>query len=209
MRSLKMLVRRGTLLFGALLVLGSLACRGQEGVPSERPEPLERATYDQYVLWNTMWFGLDGTLRHHYSEPAGERVDGAVREVMARAQEKGFVVDINEVRQTTDAFHERVPIARNAVHGDPAMGVSYAGSRKIILNSAYVALMDDDELRFLVSHEIGHHVDHQTERLGERFDAWRFYSVERFADAFAAEMVGDDVVRAFNLKWVLHIAQPQ
>jgi Zn-dependent protease with chaperone function len=160
-------------------------------------------------LVDEMWKSLDGSTRRRYSEPAGERLSSVTAEVMAIIAEQQFDVGHVEFFQTTAAYHELVPLGTEAHGGDPILGFSLIGGNKVYINSAYMEQMNDEELGVLVAHELGHHYDRRTDRVGNAFvEQWSTLPFQEFADQFAVQIVGVNAVVRFNERWGIHRMGP-
>ncbi len=191
----------------AVAVLSMLVVRG-DGRPT--PEPLfvpwstplaglhGFPTPASFRLWAALWGDGWGEVRANLTRPASERLATAYAEVLQRAVPWGFSFR-EPVLYETESY---VPLF---IPDPPATFYAryFVGPNRILVDSMSTAMMTDEELQVLLSHELGHAIDAQSERIGH----WSFKDVywmdeQQFADHIARLLNDNARVKAFNEKFV-------
>ena len=142
------------------------------------------------------WIEDYGGPRRDLTRPLGEREQVIWNDVLEGARERGFQFDEPEASQTTEEA-DRLPV--------PPSGAIYGVARwsnRITFSTEDVELMTDDEVCYLMAHELGHQIDNQTERLDHPFfQGHEYQNRQDFADAISIYLCGQEAHDSFKENW--------
>jgi hypothetical protein len=137
------------------------------------------------------WIGDRADLRVRMSMPANKRLLALFADVVARAHQHHYTFQAPQLLQTRPALEPM--LGRTIPY---VLAMTYVGPRKTIVNSWGANRMNDQELRTLLAHELGHVIDTQNERMGHPiFELMRpDEDDELVADSIAADLYGTGAV---------------
>lgn len=149
-------------------------------------------------MWLALWSDGWGEVRAGLTEPASPRLQNIYAGVLRRAKAWEFDVQPPTLMQTKVFVAELLPDPPERFYGR-----YFVGPNRILLNREWTDRMTDDEVRVLLAHELGHAIDHQSERIGH----WTFrraylYNRQGFADYIAMLLIGVREVRHFNDSYI-------
>jgi len=127
-----------------------------------------------------------------------KRLEYLLDEVIKKAEEKGFKIKRPRVRILKRGLGLLV------VSEIPARACASGYFNRILFDGKWFRVNSNDVRRSIMAHELGHIVDHQTNRIGHPlFEKIRHVDQELFADAFAAFLYSKQDVIEIREPWYL------
>lgn len=116
---------------------------------------------EPHSTWYRFWYQDNGAFRMQMSEPADARLQAAAADVARVARQRGFRFTDPVLRQTKPELDALMPSQTSYI-----LAMTYHGSNMVIVNRWWMDRLNDQMLRSLMGHELGHVIDRQNQRTG-------------------------------------------